>query len=771
MSRAYDTAEALAETSANTTATPADALTLVLKNADISSKTVAVFFSAGYSQRTNNSTQANATLQQKTSAVELFRSSREPFTQTTDVEWPMITGVWPLTFGASPGDQTVALQYFNESGTADVRMRDACLTYVVLGANDLAVSTTAATPTATSTAWQNYLTWTAPATATYDFVACGCLRSSATASSAGWRVLMEDGSTAKFTATNLPDDTDDYITHGCSFRRSMTSGQTIIIQHNRGTGAGTITPQRAAIVGMRVSDFDATLTPVEDTTARSTTSTTNVTRNAASELTATPANVPHMIYGSANINRTTNTTRSAVRFMFPTGTEQSEVLLRGANYGAQNIFCFRVYTPAASSTTWRPEMRSVEAGTTNSDAAQVGGWQLTSAGTANFITPSGSVTPTGALVKQTNKTLAGSSTSTGKLVKAVAKTVAGSSTPSGLLQKTTAKTTSGSSTPTGTMLRMFGRAVAGSIGATGSLRKDVTFKRTGSIMPAGNVAKLTTKGTFTGSITTTGVLVKQTGKQLLATISSSGTLRKDVTFKRTGSTTPTGVVKKDTSKTFVGSIAAAGALVNQVLKQIFPTGSITATGALKKDVTIKRTGSSTPSGVVKKDVTKKFTGSSTPSGALASLVSKAIFLAGVIASSGVLKKDVTKKTTGSVTPTGAVQKQMNRTVTGTITATGKVVKSIAIQRAGTITSTGSLKKDIARTITGSITAVGQLFTSGGAPLLAAIVGRLRTFGSSLTSTLGSRRAKSIEVLGGQTRTESQSLNTDGTIAMNTRREE
>src|SRR5678815_746210 len=109
--RTYGYAETLAESSANTTATPADGVSLVLPDADISGKTVAVFFSAGYSQRTNNTTQANARLYQSTSATELFRCSREPFTITADIEWPVISGVWPLTFGASPGAQTVKLQY------------------------------------------------------------------------------------------------------------------------------------------------------------------------------------------------------------------------------------------------------------------------------------------------------------------------------------------------------------------------------------------------------------------------------------------------------------------------------------------------------------------------------------------------------------------------------------------------------------------------------------------------------------------------------------
>ena len=137
----------------------------------------------------------------------------------------------------------------------------------------------------------------------------------------------------------------------------------------------------------------------------------------------------------------------------------------------------------------------------------------------------GSITPAGALVKQTNKFPAGSITSAGALVKQTNKFPSGSITAVGDLFKQTNKTFAGSLTPSGilTSVKTFTITISGSLTPSGALVRQTNKALTGSISTSGALSKLTTR-TFAGTITPAGAIIKQTGKYPVGSISPSGTL-------------------------------------------------------------------------------------------------------------------------------------------------------------------------------------------------------------------------------------------------------
>jgi hypothetical protein len=186
-----------------------------------------------------------------------------------------------------------------------------------------------------------------------------------------------------------------------------------------------------------------------------------------------------------------------------------------------------------------------------------------SGGTAYTQSISGSLTPAGALTKQTGKALSGSSTATGALTKLTSKAFAGSITSAGVLSRSIAKSFAGSITSTGNIVKQTAKAFAGSVTGSGALSTMILFTASfaGSITPSGALSKMTQKA-LAGNSTLTGAITKLTSKGLSASITLSGALN------------------KLTTKAFVGSITVTGALAEayQVAKSL--AGSITPTGAL-----------------------------------------------------------------------------------------------------------------------------------------------------------------------------------------------
>lgn len=160
-------------------------------------------------------------------------------------------------------------------------------------------------------------------------------------------------------------------------------------------------------------------------------------------------------------------------------------------------------------------------------------------------TNTGSITPTGTLVRQPSKLLAGAVTPVGTVTRSSAKTAAGTLTPAGVVTKQTAKTPSGSLTPAGSVEKQTAKTVAGAIAPSGSL---ATLK-----------AALRS---FAGSITPAGAVTRQTDKALGGSITPAGTIQRSIAKLLAGAIVGVGAVAKQTAKRFTGALAPVGAVAN-----------------------------------------------------------------------------------------------------------------------------------------------------------------------------------------------------------------
>jgi len=128
----------------------------------------------------------------------------------------------------------------------------------------------------------------------------------------------------------------------------------------------------------------------------------------------------------------------------------------------------------------------------------------------------------------------------------------------------------------------------------------------GSITVSGLVVKQTNK-TPTGSITPAGAIVKSTLRKLVGSITGAGAIVRSTARNLAGSITGSGAVQSAAAffKSVGGSITAAGALVTELIEgaQTFfqtVTGSITAAGSVLRAVTLQKavSGSLTAAGAL-----------------------------------------------------------------------------------------------------------------------------------------------------------------------------
>jgi hypothetical protein len=177
-----------------------------------------------------------------------------------------------------------------------------------------------------------------------------------------------------------------------------------------------------------------------------------------------------------------------------------------------------------------------------------------------------------------------------------------------------------------------------------------------------------------GADTATRTVVPPSGSTLVKAYSAAGTGRCGAMYQELRAT--------------AGSVGTKTWSVN-------PSAAVSMTGitvALRPGNVQNFTGSVTATGAFKKNVTKNpFTGSSTATGA-------ATFL-----------KVVVKVFTGSCTATGAFLKRANKVLTGTISTTATLRKTILKNPfIGSTTAVGTYSKKFIRLFTGSITSVGTL---------------------------------------------------------------
>jgi hypothetical protein len=119
----------------------------------------------------------------------------------------------------------------------------------------------------------------------------------------------------------------------------------------------------------------------------------------------------------------------------------------------------------------------------------------------------GSLTPAGAVVRQTKKVLAGGLTPSGGLVRQAKKILAGTLTASGTLSA----------------IRLYLRSLAGTLTSSGALVRKPTKALTGTLTSSGALVRQAKK-LLAGTLTSAGVLVRQAKKILAGTLTSSGAI-------------------------------------------------------------------------------------------------------------------------------------------------------------------------------------------------------------------------------------------------------
>ncbi|MFN0145108.1 MAG: hypothetical protein ACKVT1_01245 [Dehalococcoidia bacterium] len=109
-----------------------------------------------------------------------------------------------------------------------------------------------------------------------------------------------------------------------------------------------------------------------------------------------------------------------------------------------------------------------------------------------------------------------------------------------------------------------------------------------------------------------------------------------------------------------------------------PTGTVTSSGAIAKQVNLGRGGTLTSSGAIAKRVSKGLAGTLTSSGALTVGVFREIVLAGTLALAGSITKQVNKGLAGALTPIGSLTagRLLSRALSGTVGLSGTLTALI-----------------------------------------------------------------------------------------------
>lgn len=365
----------------------------------------------------------------------------------------------------------------------------------------------------------------------------------------------------------------------------------------------------------------------------------------------------------------------------------------------------------------------------------------------------GGITPSGAILKQGNKTLSGGNTPSGAVNKETAKPLSGGITPSGGILKETlkilsgalssivgtlqtaliySKILSGSITPSGTNSAQTNKTLSGDLTSSGTLTKDSTKSFSGDLAPTGSSSKETTKA-FSGTVTSSGDAVKQAGKLLAGDLASSGTISKQPDKVVSGTLTSSGEVLKQASKLLSGTLSSAGSLAKETLKLLSGaltsagdlatqliqggqtyfkeiTGALTPSGLIEKLTSKFYSGELTSSGDVNKTTQKPLSGATTPSGELTTLKAFVKVLEGLLTSSGELSKTIEKTLAGAITPSGSISKFIAKFVSGELLLAGSLeaAKTFIKSLDGGITFAGSISKAISKNLTGQLLPAGIL---------------------------------------------------------------
>jgi hypothetical protein len=259
-------------------------------------------------QVSSGSTSSDVRINLKSGATTLAAGNLEN-QDTTD--WHPVSGIVRETFGASPSQVTLTLNYSAESSNT-AGIREARILAIRLESEDVyAENTSDQTNTSTTFSTAVTLNWTPPSAGDYLLLGSSEYRFSSTSGEVITRFVHS--STNYGIATCRPKDTTNYYPGMHAVYLSNLSGaQTATVQWARSsTTTGTSYSRRATLAALRVDGF---INIYEASNRARATTTSNSPQTRATTGSISAANQPHLIIGACvrDHNSTSNSARTVI---------------------------------------------------------------------------------------------------------------------------------------------------------------------------------------------------------------------------------------------------------------------------------------------------------------------------------------------------------------------------------------------------------------------------------------------------------------------------
>lgn len=325
---------------------------------------------------------------------------------------------------------------------------------------------------------------------------------------------------------------------------------------------------------------------------------------------------------------------------------------------------------------------------------------------------SGGFTPAAAIARVDSKPISAGLTPAAALARVVTafKTPTGAITPAGALPRLTTKPAAGAMTPAATIVRVTAKAAAGAVTPTSTLGRLTTALKTltGAITPAATAVRLTAKPaagaltpdaaiatilgrsrSFSGAIDSAATIVSVIGKPLAGAVTSAGTAVRARAMPAGAEITPT------------GSIGAVRAMARSMAATLTLAGALAKVGARPAAGEIAPT--STHADVFNRPVAGSITSSSVTTRSIAKASSGLVDLAGDI-----LGGALTRAFSGTIGFVGALSRSFVKNAGGAIAPGGGGGQTNVTDTEGVVSPIGALVRLISKPFTASLSPTGQL---------------------------------------------------------------
>lgn len=334
-------------------------------------------------------------------------------------------------------------------------------------------------------------------------------------------------------------------------------------------------------------------------------------------------------------------------------------------------------------------------------------------------------------------------------------TVGGTLTPVGVLGPrliTTPKT--GTVTPTGALVRQVIAPKTGTVTPAGALTKLVTTLKTGTLTPAGALIKALTRPPHTGTLTLAGALVKVLLPSLkTGTLTRTGALARVPVLARSGDLGLAGTLRQQPSQSLSGTLGLSGTIFTLKSFIMAVASTINFSGALRRQLNPLGLASTLPlAGTTRFLIDTAFEGEVLPQGSLAVTTSislsgletlsgslftesaSALEVGGTVPLTGTVRPTPAKRVSGTLAPAGQLRWELEKNFSGYLPLEGALVIGLSVIRTfvGVITATSTLAWEVTRARFGTLPLSG-LLTLGVPKSLAGTLG--------LTGTIELTRAQ------------------------------